>query len=361
MNTKKLLMAGALSLSMVFSAGALTGCSNSSSTTTTETKTVKKKTIGKKTKNSEKLKVTNKTGKDVSVFETKSSSEENFSDNLLTDGDVFENKEVRTLYYVVQDEDTLSIKVGLKDEDTTYTFDKVDETENIKNVELKLNDDKKIELEITNKDKTTTKIEASSDEVKSDEEKENEEQADETVKTEDTSSKSDSKKDTTSTSSSTASKKDSSSSKSESAQITGSMNTSKTESKSDSSHTHNWVKQYKTVHHDAQYATKYVVDQQAYDEQQPNYTYESHMVCSACGMDFNANGMSQSDVTAHIKAHALAGETSGYHSSMVQVLSGYTTVHHDEVGHNERVLVKDAYDEQVANGYKCSTCGATKS
>ena len=357
MNTKKLLMAGALSLSMVFSTGALTGCSNSS--TTTETKTVKKKTIGKKTKNSEKLKVTNKTGKDVSVFETKSSSEENFSDNLLTDGDVFENKEVRTLYYVVQNEDTLSIKVGLKDEDTTYTFDKVDETENIKNVELKLNDDKKVELEITNKNKTTTKIEASSDDVKSDEEKENEEQADETAKAEDTSSKSDSKKESTSSSSSTASKKEESkkdsSSKSESAQITGSMNTSKTESKSDSSHTHNWVQQYKTVHHDAQYTTKYVVDQQAYDEQVPQYTQVAHDICNGCGADITNN------TTAHNKAHMLAGEPGGWHTEYVSEISGYTTVHHDEVGHNEQILVKDAYDEQVANGYKCSICGATKS
>ena len=96
MKTKQILTAGAIALSMI-----LTGCS-ASSTGTKDTKTTElaKKnevTIGKKTKDSKSLKMTNNTGKKITVFETKSSSEESFSDNLLEDGDAVKNKEERTL------------------------------------------------------------------------------------------------------------------------------------------------------------------------------------------------------------------------------------------------------------------------
>lgn len=76
MKTKQILTAGAIALSMI-----LTGCS-ASSTGTKDTKTTevaKKKavkTIGQKTKDSKSLKITNSTGKKITVFETKSSTEE---------------------------------------------------------------------------------------------------------------------------------------------------------------------------------------------------------------------------------------------------------------------------------------------
>lgn len=90
MKTKQILTAGALALSMVLSGGMLTGCSNSSTkdTKTTEvSKNKEVKTLGKKTKDAKSLKFTNNTGKKITVFETKSSSEESFGDNLLDDGD----------------------------------------------------------------------------------------------------------------------------------------------------------------------------------------------------------------------------------------------------------------------------------
>ena len=66
MKTNKILMAGALALSMVLSGGMLSGCSNSSTKDTKTTEVVKKKevkTLGKKTKDSKSLKFTNITGK----------------------------------------------------------------------------------------------------------------------------------------------------------------------------------------------------------------------------------------------------------------------------------------------------------
>ena len=70
MKTKQILTAGAIALSMI-----LTGCS-STSTDTKDTKTTevaKKKevkTIGQKSKDSKSLKITNSTGKKITVFET---------------------------------------------------------------------------------------------------------------------------------------------------------------------------------------------------------------------------------------------------------------------------------------------------
>lgn len=122
MKTNKILMAGALALSMVLSGGMLTGCSNSSTKDTKTTEVAKKKevkTIGQKSKDSKSLKFTNNTGKKITVFETKSSSDESFGDNLLEDGDAVKNKENRTLYYTVKENDKLDVKVGLQDVDKT--------------------------------------------------------------------------------------------------------------------------------------------------------------------------------------------------------------------------------------------------
>lgn len=103
MKTKQILMTGALALSMVLSGGMLTGCSNSSNTKDTKTTEVAKKkevkTIGQKSKYSKSLKITNNTGKKITVFETKSSTEESFSDNLLDNGDTV--KKQRKTYIIL--------------------------------------------------------------------------------------------------------------------------------------------------------------------------------------------------------------------------------------------------------------------
>lgn len=172
MKTKQILIVGALALSMVLSGGMLTGCSNSSTKDTKTTEVVKKnevKTLGKKTKDSKSLKMTNNTGKKITVFETKSSSEENFSDNLLEDGDAVKNKEQRTLYYDVKENDKLDVKVGLQDQDKTFVFKDVDTTDT-KKVDVSLKDDK-VNLDVTKKDGTTATLTPSEDSAKTEEEK----------------------------------------------------------------------------------------------------------------------------------------------------------------------------------------------
>lgn len=133
--------------------------------------------------------------------------------------------------------------------------------------------------------------------------------------------------------------------------------------KQEAAHTHKWVQQYKTetipakthtVHHDAEYKT---VHHDAVTHEEP--IYEGHYVCTVCGLDM---GRSESALFAH-------GAETGHSYSVEQVQVGTRTVT-DQAAYDEKVLVKDAYDEtvvdtpestkQVPNGYKCSECGATK-
>lgn len=123
-------------------------------------------------------------------------------------------------------------------------------------------------------------------------------------------------------------------------------------------HTHNWVAQTQTVHHEAVYETRYVVDQPAYDEQ-PDWKYVDGYICDNCHHEI----FTLSEAEMHVKVSAAmgSGNCKSYSAGIVRIPPGaQNPIHHDEVGHNEQVLVKDAWDETVNNGYKCSICGATK-
>lgn len=360
MKTKQILTAGVIALSMI-----LTGCS-STSTDTKDTKTTelaKKKevkTIGQKTKDSKSLKMTNNTGKKITVFETKSSSEENFSDNLQENGDAVKNKEERTLYYTVKENDKLDVKVGLQDQDKTFVFKDVD-TEDTKKVDVSLKDDK-VNLDVTKKDGTTATLTPSEDSAKAEEEKKDEsevkqeekkeEKKEETAKADSSnkSNTSESKKDNTASTTNTSSNKNNTSSSKPSNSNSSSNNsgTSKPSNNSGSNsssskpaeHTHDWV---------AVTETRTVVDQPAYDEQVPITEMKEFAICNACGADITNLG--QAGISDHMYNHMINDTgNGGYHSEWREVVTGYQTVHHDAVTHTET----------VTTGYRCSTCGATK-
>lgn len=348
MKTNKLLMAGALAFSMVLSGGMLTGCSNSSNTKDTKTSEVTKKkevkTLGQKSKDSKSLKFTNITGKKITVFETKSSSEENFSDNLLENGDVVKNKEERTLYYEAKESDKLDVKIGLQDEDKTFVFKDVDTTD-VKKGDVSLKEDK-VNLDVTKKDGSTATLTPSEDSVKTEEEKKDESEAkqeekkEETAKT-DTSNKSntsESKKDNiASTTNTSSNKNNSSSSSSKPSKPSNSSNSSSSNSSKPAEHTHDWV---------AVTETRTVVDQPAYDEQVPITEMKAFDICNDCGAELNS-----SNIDSHVKDHMINDTgNGGWHTEWREVVTGYQTVHHDAVTHTET----------VTTGYRCSTCGATK-
>ena len=373
MKTKQILMAGALALSMVLSGGMLTGCSNSSTKDTKTSEVTKKKevkTLGKKTKDSKSLKFTNSTGKKITVFETKSSSEENFCDNLLEDGDAVKNKEQRTLYYDVKENDKLDVKVGLQDVDKTFVFKDVDTTD-VKKVDVSLKDDK-VSLDVTKKDGSTATLIPSEDSVKTEEEKKDEqevkqeekkeEKKEETAKA-DTSNKSntsESKKHNTASTSSSSNKNNSSSNSSKpSSKPSNSSNSSSSKPSNNNSsnsskpaeHTHNWVAQYKTVNIPEKGHNEQVLVQAAYDEQVPITEMKEFSICNQCG----------ADITGRYIEHFEANDgCSGYHSEWREVVTGYKTVHHDAVYETRYVVDSPATTKQELTGYKCSSCGKTK-
>lgn len=385
MKTKQILMAGALALSMVLSGGMLTGCSNSSNTKDTKTSEVAKKkevkTLGKKTKDSKSLKFTNSTGKKITVFETKSSSEENFCDNLLENGDVVKNKEERTLYYVLKENDKLDVKVGLQDVDKTFVFKDVD-TEDTKKVDVSLKDDK-VNLDVTKKDGSTATLTPSEDSDKTEEEKKDESEVKQEEKKEETakanssnkSNTSESKKDNTASTTNTSSNKNNTGSSKPSNSGSNNSNTSKPSNNSSNNsssskpsnnsgsssnsskpaeHTHNWVAQYKTVNVPEKGHNEQVLVQAAYDEQVPITEMREYSICSTCGADITGN------TSAHMKAHVLNGENGNFHSEWRETVTGYNTVHHDAVYETRYVVDSPATTKQELTGYKCSGCGKTK-
>lgn len=342
MKTKQILTAGAIALSMI-----LTGCS-STSTDAKDTKTTevaKKnevKTLGKKTKDSKSLKFTNNTGKKITVFETKSSSEESFSDNLLDDGDAVKNKEERTLYYDVKENDKLDVKIGLQDQDKTFVFKDVD-TEDTKKVDVSLKEDK-VNLDVTKKDGSTATLTPSEDSAKTEDEKKEEQEVKQEEKKEEKKEET-AKADSSNKSNTSESKKDNTAS---------TTNTSSNNSKP-AEHTHNWIAQYKTVNVPEKGHNEQVLVQAAYDEQVPVTEMTAHDICNVCGADITNN------VTDHSQAHALAYEGGGWHTGWKEEVTGYQTVHHDAVYETRYVVDSPATTKQELTGYKCSSCGKTRS
>lgn len=385
MKSKQILTAGAIALSMI-----LTGCS-ASSTGTKDTKTTevaKKKevkTFGQKTKDSKSLKFTNNTGKKITVFETKSSTEENFSDNLLEDGDAVKNKEQRTLYYEVKENDKLDVKIGLQDQDKTFVFKNVDTTDT-KKVDVSLKDDK-VNLDVTKKDGSTATLTPPEDSAKTEDEKKEEqevkqeekkeEKKEETAKADSSnkSNTSESKKDNTASTTNTSSNKNNTSSSSKpSNSSSNNSNTSKPSNNSSNNsgtskpsnnsgsnsssskpaeHTHDWVAQYKTVTVPEKGHNEQVLVQDAYDE--PTYGYEYHSFCNTCGLDLTANGINDAQ---HVKQHMLNGEGGSTTQKPVEVQTG--TIHHEAVYETRYVVDSPATTKQELTGYKCSSCGKTK-
>lgn len=348
MKTKQILMAGALALSMVLSGGMLTGCSNSSTKDTKTTEVAKKKevkTIGQKSKDSKSLKMTNNTGKKITVFETKSSSEESFSDNLLEDGDAVKNKEERTLYYDVKENDKLDVKIGLQDQDKTFVFKDVD-TEDTKKVDVSLKEDK-VNLDVTKKDGSTATLTPSEDSAKTEDEKKEEQEVKQEEKKEEKKEET-AKADSSNKSNTSESKKDNTASTSNSS---SNKNNSSSSSSKPAEHTHNWVAQYKTVNVPEKGHNEQVLVKDAWDEQVPIKEMKEFTFCSTCG----------ANITGHAVEHLENSlNCQGYYTDWREVTTGYQTVHHDAVYETRYVVDSPATTKQELTGYKCSGCGKTK-
>lgn len=304
------------------------------------------------------MKMTNNTGKKITVFETKSSSEESFSDNLLENGDAVKNKEERTLYYTTKENDKLDVKVGLEDQDKTFVFKDVDTTDT-KKVDVSLKEDK-VNLDVTKKDGSTSTLTPSEDSAKTEEEKKDESEVKQEEKKEETakadssnkSNTSESKKNNTASTTNTSSNKNNTGSSSK----PSNNNSSNSNNSKPAEHTHNWVAQYKTVNVPEKGHNEQVLVQAAYDEQVPITEMKAHDICSSCGADLTGT-----DISSHVYQHMINGDDKGGHyTEWRETITGYNTVHHDAVYETRYVVDSPATTKQELTGYKCSGCGKTK-
>lgn len=272
------------------------------------------------------------------------------------------NKEERTLYYTVKENDKLDVKVGLEDQDKTVVFKDVDPADT-KKVDVSLKEDK-VNLDVTKKDGTTATLTPSEDSAKTEEEKKDEsevkqeEKKEETAKA-DTSNKSnssESKKNNIASTSSNSNKNNSSSSSSKPSSKPSNNNSSNSNNSKPAEHTHNWVAQYKTVNVPEQGHNEQVLVQAAYDEQVPITEMRAHDICNQCGADLTGT-----DIPAHMENSYLnGGNCGGHHTEWREVVTGYNTVHHDAVYETRYVVDSPATTKQELAGYKCSGCGKTK-
>ena len=293
--------------------------------------------------------MTNNTGKKITVFETKSSSEESFSDNLLEDGDAVKNKEERTLYYEIKENDKLDVKVGLQDEDKTFVFKDVDTTDT-KKVDVSLKEDK-VNLDVTKKDGSTVTLTPSEDSAKTEDEKKDEQEVKQEEKKEEKKEET-AKADSSNKSNTSESKKNNTAS---TTNTSSNKNNSSSSSSKPAEHTHNWVAQYKTVNVPEKGHNEQVLVQAAYDEQVPVTEMKAYSICNDCGADITGN------TYEHVKDHMINDTgNGGYHTEWRETVVGYNTVHHDAVYETKYVVDSPATTKQELTGYKCSSCGKTK-
>ena len=278
----------------------------------------------------------------------------------MDDGDAVKNKEERTLYYTVKENDKLDVKVGLEDQDKTFVFKDVDPADT-KKVDASLKEDK-VNLDVTKKDGSTATLTPSEDSAKTEDEKKDEqevkqeekkeEKKEETAKA-DTSSKSnssESKKNNTASTTNTSSNKNNTGSSSK----PSNNNSSNSNNSKPAEHTHNWVAQYKTVNVPEKGHNEQVLVQAAYDEQVPITEMKAYSICNQCGADITGFAVS------HNEQHLLNYEPGGYHTERRETITGYNTVHHDAVYETRYVVDSPATTKQELTGYKCSSCGKTK-
>ena len=134
-------------------------------------------------------------------------------------------------------------------------------------------------------------------------------------------------------------------------------NSSNSNSSKPAEHTHNWVAQYKTVNVPEKGHNEQVLVQAAYDEQVSITEMRAHDICNQCGADLTGT-----DIPAHMENSYLnGGNCGGHHTEWRETVVGYKTVHHDAVYETRYVVDSPATTKQELTGYKCSSCGKTRS
>ena len=210
---------------------------------------------------------------------------------------------------------------------------------------------KKVNAKKPGKNKVTDVDKASGQEEK----KEETAKADSSNKSNTSESKKDNTDSTTNTSlnkNNTSSSKPSNSSSNNSGPSKPSNNSgSNSSSSKPAEHTHDWVAQYKTVNVPEKGHNEQVLVQAAYDEQVPVTEMKEFSICNDCG----------ADITGFASNHILNGTCRRYHSEWRETVVGYNIGHHEAVYETRYVVDSPATTKQELTGYKCSSCGKTRS
>lgn len=133
------------------------------------------------------------------------------------------------------------------------------------------------------------------------------------------------------------------------------------------SHEHSWEPIYDYIPHEEVKENVWVVDKAAWEE--PVYKYFE--VCNNCKPDSpnpcprcRALGITKYEYESadELDEHQYECIENGggcVFSSTIKKITDY--IHHDEEGHYETVTISEAYTEKKLVGYRCSSCGETKS
>ena len=202
----------------------------------------------------------------------------------------------------------------------------------------------------------------SEEDLKKEEESKKKETSNSTNQQSNSSSGNTAKADNGNKNSSSSSNKSSSNSNSKPASNSGSNKPSNSNKDEKPAHKHHWEQQYKPVYHDeVSHEEEYVI-KAAWTETVPKYETQMHTFCfnTNCNEDLTLLRQNGGDPVAHAKAHVLNHEPSNRGERPVQVQVGTEIINHPAEMGKRKVVDKEAYTEQVPDGYKCSECGARK-
>ncbi len=87
--------------------------------------------------------------------------------------------------------------------------------------------------------------------------------------------------------------------------------------------------QTQPIVHQPIYRQQWVVDQAAWSEEVPVYSTQELTICNTCGSSLGSNAVQ----------HLIDTDHHGYHSETAPIQTGTRTIHHEEVGHYENILV----------------------
>lgn len=130
------------------------------------------------------------------------------------------------------------------------------------------------------------------------------------------------------------------------------------------SHEHNWEPVYDYIPHEEVKENVWVVDKAAWEEP----VYKTVYICLQCENDMcdvcrqlgtNQNEFDSWDLLDEHQYACL--DRGGICSNSTSRKKIIDYIHHDEEGHYEPVTISEAYTEKKLVGYRCSSCGETKS